>query len=281
MRRKHQEEGHSNQERWLLTYADLITLLMIFFVLLYTLSKIDTQKFKAVAESLSAAIGSGTPAKVQVQTDNGSSIIELNQQEGNAVKDNGKNQTNDTESKTIQAIKKQIDNYLAANHLSSKAETDIEERGLVVSIRDTLLFSSGSAQVTSTAQSILQKLCSILAPLPNYIKVEGHTDNAPIHNSQFPSNWELSTSRAVNVVHILVSQNIAPERLSAVGYGEYRPVVPNTSDANMSRNRRVDLVIIRSKYDVTEPQQQSAQQPSSDTSMQNTNTGRGSGVYSR
>ncbi len=268
MRRKQQEEGHTNQERWLLTYADLITLLMIFFILLYTLSKIDAEKFRQVAESLSVAIGGGAPAKMQIQPDNGSSIIDLKQQQGNAAKDTGKDQA-DTESKTIQGIKKQIDSYLASNNLTSRVETDIEERGLVVSIRDTLLFSSGSAEVTSEAQSILRKLSGILAPLPNYIKVEGHTDNAPIHNAQFPSNWELSASRAVNVLHILVNQNISPERLSAVGYGEYRPVVPNTSDANMSRNRRVDLVIMRSKYDVTEPQQPLARQTSPDTAGPN------------
>jgi len=255
VRKKHEEEGHVNHERWLLTYADLITLLMIFFIVLYTLSKVDADKFRAVAYSLNAAIGGGTPARLDLKQDSGASIVPLENGLNTKLQDMDKN--SEAEAQTIQGIKKKIDDFVKNNGLNAKVQTNIEERGLVVSINETLLFASGSANITDEALTILQKLSTILVKLPNYIKVEGHTDNVPIHTSQFPSNWELSAGRAINVVHVLISQNIPQDKLSAAGYGEYRPVVPNSSDANRSSNRRVDLVLIRSKYDITEPQQQS------------------------
>lgn len=254
MRKKKVEAGHNNTERWLLTYSDLITLLMIFFVVLYTLSKVDADKFKAVADSLNAAIGGGTPSKIELQTDGGPSVLPLEKaQEALKQPKSGSESGKEAEVKTIQDIKKQIDKFVASNGLQNRVETTIEERGLVVSIRDTLLFASGSSAVTDDAHQILNTLSSILAGLPNYLRIEGHTDNAPIHTTQFPSNWELSVARAVNVVNVLISQKVAPEKLSASGYGEYRPVAPNTSPANMDKNRRVDMVIVRSVYDVTEP----------------------------
>ena len=160
----------------------------------------------------------------------------------------------DLDSMTIAGIKAKLDKFAADNGIQAKLVSSIEERGLVVSIEDTLLFDSGSAVITPHAQAIIAKISTVLAPVPNYIKVEGHTDNLPIHTQQFPSNWELSVLRATNVVQLLISPGgISPDRLSATGYGEYRPVATNATEAGRSRNRRVDLVILRSKYDLVEP----------------------------
>lgn len=276
MARKNQEvePEKDNAERWLLTYADLITLLMIFFVVLYSMSKIDADKFRAIADSLNKALGGGTPSKVELSNSPmGPSLFQTGHAQTKATvpgqtdkPDNTANSEyagqNDNlgsgnveqENLTIEGIKARLDKFAADNGFEAKLVSSIEERGLVVSIQDTLLFDSGSAVITPKAREVLNKISTVLASAPNYIKVEGHTDNLPIHTPQFPSNWELSVLRATNVVQIMATDGgINPDRLSATGYGEYRPVAANNSDAGRARNRRVDLVILRSKYDLTEP----------------------------
>ncbi len=274
-RKKEVEAEKENGERWLITYSDLITLLMIFFIVLYSMSKIDANKFRALADSLNAALGGGIPAKVAISDKpSGQAILDV----GNALSkstqpgptsnpDNTANtqyagqsqqQGADTgntqvENMTIEQIKARLDAFAKGNNIQSSLQTSIEERGLVVSIQDTLLFESGSAVITPEARQILDKISTVLAAAPNYIRVEGHTDNVPIHTPQFPSNWELSVIRATNVVQILAADGILPDRLSATGYGEYRPIASNDTAAGRAKNRRVDLVILRSKYDSTEP----------------------------
>lgn len=155
---------------------------------------------------------------------------------------------------TILDIKAKLDQFSKANGIESKLISSTEERGLVVSIQDTLLFQPGSAEISPNALDILQKISSVLAASQNYIKVEGHTCTLPIHTSQYRSNWELSVIRATNVVHILAeSGQINSKRLSATGYGEFRPIASNDTDEGRIKNRRVDLIILRSKYDAVEP----------------------------
>ncbi|HBW36490.1 flagellar motor protein MotB [Desulfosporosinus sp. BICA1-9] len=272
MRRKRKHEAEKeNGERWLLTYADLITLLMIFFVVLYSMSKVDAERFQAVAESLNKALGGGTPAKIELATSPvGPSLIQTGTPSPRTTHTNSntneetKNTTQentDAENMSIEAIKAKLDKFAADNQIQSKLVSSLEERGLVVSIQETLLFESGSASINDRARDILEKISTVLAPTPNQIRVEGHTDNLPIRTPQFPSNWELSVIRATNVVQILLNDQIIPSRLSATGYGEYRPISPNDTDTGRSKNRRIDLIILRSKYDLTEP---SAPTPISD-----------------
>jgi chemotaxis protein MotB len=124
----------------------------------------------------------------------------------------------------------------------------------VISFKDALLFPSGSDQLTSPAREIIAEVGKTLVSLPNYIRVEGHTDNLPINTSRFASNWELSVMRAATVVHVLSeSARIPAERLAIIGYGEYRPLVPNENDTYRAMNRRVDIVILKKKYDYFEP----------------------------
>lgn len=269
MRRKHKSEGgHSGggQERWLVTYSDLITLLMIFFIVMYSMSQVDANKFRAIADSLSISLGGGTPAQIDLSTyPSGPSLINSGSPQQNSLapgKDekellnesgdgNGKDQQ---ETLTIEGIKAKLDQFAAENNIQTRLVSSIEERGLVVSIQDTLLFASGSADITPDAKNILKKISTVLTASSNYIKVEGHTDNLPINTARFPSNWELSVLRATNVVQILINDGgIDSERLSATGYGEYRPIADNNLVDGRSANRRVDLVILRSKYEVVEP----------------------------
>lgn len=274
-RKREHEAEKENGERWLLTYSDLITLLMIFFVVLYSMSKIDAQKFQAVAESLNKALGGGTPSKVELSNSPaGPSLFQTGTPSSKATvpgkgtdpnnttytdpaaskANNNAGQGNtDVETMSIEAIKAKLDKFAADNGIQTKLMTSIEERGLVVSLQETLLFESGSADITPRAREILDKVTTVLASAPNQIRVEGHTDNLPIHTNQFASNWELSVIRATNVVQILQKDGITPDRLSATGYGEYRPIASNDTEASRAKNRRIDLIILRSKYDVTEP----------------------------
>lgn len=274
-RKREHEAEKENAERWLLTYADLITLLMIFFVVLYSMSKVDAERFAAVAESLNKALGGGTPAKIELAVSPvGPSLFQTGTPSAKTtVPGNGTDPNNtaytkpdasantgqedgDKEKKSIDAIKAKLDKFAADNGIQTTLVTTTEERGLVVSIQETLLFESGSADLTARARDILGKIATVLATAPNQIKVEGHTDNLPIRTVMFPSNWELSVIRSTNVVHILQSDGISPERLSAAGYGEFRPISSNDTEAGRGKNRRIDLLILRSKYDLTEPSNQ-------------------------
>ena len=277
-RKREHEAEKENGERWLLTYSDLITLLMIFFVVLYSMSKVDAERFAAVAESLNKALGGGTPAKIEMAVSPaGTSLFQTGTPSSKTtVPGKGSDQNNttytdpaasasnknsaqgnvDTENMTIEGIKAKLDKFASDNGIQTKLVSSIEERGLVVSIQETLLFASGSADITTRAHEILEKITTVLAVAPNQIKVEGHTDNLPISTPQFPSNWELSVIRATNVVQILQRNGITPNRLSATGYGEYRPISSNDTEASRGKNRRIDLIILRSKYDLTEPNNQ-------------------------
>jgi len=274
-RKREPEAEKENGERWMLTYLDLITLLMIFFVVLYSMSKIDAQRFAAVAESLNKALGGGTPAKMEmaVSPAGPSLFVTGTPSSKTTVPGNGTDPNNtaytkpdasanaskgdaNAEKMSIDAIKAKLDKFAADNGLQLTLITTSEERGLVVSIQETLLFESGSADITPRAKDILEQVSTVLAAAPNQIRVEGHTDNLPINTARYPSNWELSVIRSINVVHILQYDGITPDRLSAAGYGEYRPITSNDTDAGRAKNRRIDLIILRTKYDVTEPSKQ-------------------------
>ena len=279
-RKREHEEEKENGERWLLTYSDLITLLMIFFVVLYSMSKVDAQKFQAVAESLNKALGGGTPSKIELSSSPaGPSLFQTGTPSAKTTAPGkGKDPNNsiytdptasgenknvgqgdaDAEKMSIDSIKAKLDKFAVDNGFQATLVTSVEERGLVVSIQETLLFESGSAVITAQARSILEKVSTVLATAPNQIKVEGHTDNLPIKTSQFPSNWELSVIRSTNVVQILQRDGITPDHLSAAGYGEYRPIASNSTDTGRSKNRRIDLIILRTKYEVTEPSNQAS-----------------------
>lgn len=261
-RNKKGSKHDAGQERWLVTYADLITLLMIFFVLMYTMSQVDAKKYEAVANSLSVVL---TGEAITVLEGQGPSIIENLSGE---LLPEGPSSYPDNEAQ-IEEVKDLIAQFIAGqevgtnrlgstnstgNKLSEYIVVYEQERGLVISFKDTLLFNSGSADLTPEARDIIKQVGVALADLPNYIRVEGHTDDLPINTARFPSNWELSVLRSSNVVHVLSEEaGIPPERLSIIGYGEYRPLVPNDNSLNRAMNRRVDIVILKQKYDYFEP----------------------------
>jgi chemotaxis protein MotB len=233
-----EDESKPNHERWLLTYSDMITLLLIFFIVMYTISSINATKFVQIASSLSKTF-TGTDYVIGQYT--GKSVVPGNLE----------NKSN------LGKVQQQLNAFIKENNLQGMVTSYIDERGLVISLQDTLLFDLGSADVHPNEKDVLMKIGSMLKDLPNHIRVEGFTDNLPIHNSKFDSNWELSVIRATNVVKILVNEvGIEPQRISAVGYGEYRPVVPNDSEEHRRLNRRVDIVIMNTEYNKWEPKSQ-------------------------
>ncbi|MGI6488893.1 MAG: OmpA/MotB family protein [Syntrophothermaceae bacterium] len=240
----------SGMERWLLTYSDLITLLMVFFVLMYTMSQVDAQKFEAVANALSEVLGGSS---VSILETSGPSVVEG--RSGQIIRE-GPGDTTSLQG-NLEALEKQLHEYIKSTEgLAGNVLLMEQERGLVISIKDTLLFPKGSDVLSPGARDIILTVGESLQTLPNFIRVEGHTDNLPINTTKFPSNWELSVLRATNVVHVLSEEaNIPEERLSASGYGEYRPLVPNDSELNRALNRRVDIVVLKQKYDYFEPPQ--------------------------
>lgn len=247
--RREAHASKDNSERWLLTYSDLITLLMIFFVVMYAISDTNAQKLAALANSLAQTL-TGAPA-AGILPDGGlpSVVPGIAPAPGDGGATGQRN-----EGAELARARAELQQFIQQEGLEGQVTLRTEDRGLVVSMADAVLFPSGSAELTPGARTILQQVGRALARLPNYLRVEGHTDNLPINTPAFPSNWELSTARATNVVRVLVAEaGIKPERLSATGYGEYRPVAPNDNEVDRSRNRRVDIVVLKEAYNVTEP----------------------------
>lgn len=214
------DEGAPND--WLNTYADLMSLLLTFFVLLFSMSSVNANKFQTFIQS----IGGGMGVKQISNLDLGS-----NQQSSNDQ---------------LRKIYNNLNKYISENQLKGSVKLVLNERGLIIRFVDGVLFDTGKADLKPESIIILDKISSVLKSCDYPIKVEGHTDDVPIYNSKYPSNWELSTDRAVTVLkHLVNKHGISPERLSAEGFGEYRPIVPNTSDSNRAKNRRVDIVILR------------------------------------
>ncbi|MDH3252675.1 MAG: OmpA family protein, partial [Ignavibacteria bacterium] len=205
MKRVARKEEHDNADRWLLTYADLITLLLGLFVILYAVSKIDGEKYSKMINALGGVFG-----KEPVGVFQGTKVIV------------------EPELSSLEAERQQIERTIeAAIPVDGSISITQNERGVTVHIMDELLFSSGSAVLKTGALTLLDDLSGVLRQMPHDIRVEGHTDNVPIQTAVFPSNWHLSVARAVNAAHFMVQRcNIAPERVSVVGYSEYRPLLP-------------------------------------------------------
>jgi chemotaxis protein MotB len=164
------------------------------------------------------------------------------------------------EQRRLEDILGKVREYVEENNLQNKIHASLDERGLTIRFLDTALFDLGQADLKPEARAILDNVASILRSLPNPIRVEGHTDNLPINTYRFPSNWELSTARATTVVRYLAEKHgIPPDRLSAAGYGEWRPVAPNDTPEHRAQNRRVDIVVLRTDLAKQEPLGGSAQ----------------------
>ncbi len=242
---KKPDQGPS-AERWMLSYADFMTLLMIFFVVMYAMSQVDQTKYNMLSRSLSIAMGGG---KTIVGAENTSSVKDSVKTVDKATESDESEEQIKMETNKLKQLKKQVDSYLTANGLSQNVSSQIDERGLVVSLNNTLFFDTGKAEIKPEIQSTLIGIGKMIKQMGNSIRIEGHTDNVPISDSTYASNWQLSCARAANVTQFLQDKvGIKPEKLTSVGYGEYRSVTDNSTDANKAKNRRVDIIIESSKF---------------------------------
>lgn len=273
-RRRKQHEEHENLERWLVSYADFVTLLFAFFVVMYAISSVNEGKYRVLSDTLTEAFRepsrddaaarglqaqpvSGVIDPIQpiptaaaapaAQVTDSSSVGVL--QAGEAVvadRQHGRTENLDT---LTEQITDQLQPFLGQRLIEISKIGDTVE----VAMKSQMLFESGSARLSPQAMPALEGLGGVLARAGNAIRVEGHTDNRPINTLQFPSNWELSAARAASVVHFLMRVGIEPRRMAAIGYGEHRPVGDNTLDEGRQRNRRVTLVILGTKEQPVPP----------------------------
>lgn len=230
------ELPHENAERWLLTYADMITLLMVLFVVMYAISNTDVRKFTLLAQSFAAAFN----------TDifQGRETITIAEGEPSVPKTADFDAGSGIVASDYRAVNATVRDYAISQGLAGDVSVDRVPEGIAIRISDTLLFPSGRARLDAASTKVIARIEKIVAALPNQLRIEGHTDDLPPTGPFYRDNWELSTARALAVLNELRDLGIAPDRLAAAGYSGYRPLIPNSNDAARARNRRVDILIL-------------------------------------
>ncbi|MFB2705700.1 MULTISPECIES: flagellar motor protein MotD [Marinobacter] len=248
-RRQPQDDLH-NKERWLISYADFITLLFAFFVVMYSVSSVNEGKYKVLSETLTGVFNAPQRSVQPVQVGDQPPRAPTSSPEDvipPPVTEAPRNPQLDAESRT-QALRTMADQLtMEFDELISQGVVSLEtnEQWLELNLPNSMLFSSGDAEPHYDAFQVIEKIATVLRNRDNAIKVEGFTDNQPIRTSRFPSNWELSSARASAVARMLMMEGVEPERLAAVGYGQYQPVARNDTEEGRRRNRRVVLLISR------------------------------------
>jgi chemotaxis protein MotB len=228
-RRRRSEAPRASRDRWLLSYADFITLLFALFATLYASSTVDANKLATVAQGLQRAFDLPAARRPGIVV------------AGGGVLPAGRGIVGAGEPDARTEIQSELGEDLRAGRL----ELSEDGRGLVLSIPEASAFPTGTADLSPAAQAAVTRMAAVLARLPNGLRVEGHTDDVPIHTARFTSNWELSAARAIRVVELLIQRGpLSPDRLSAAGYGEFHPRVANESPSTRAQNRRVDVVIL-------------------------------------
>jgi chemotaxis protein MotB len=250
-KKKHHEEGHVNHERWLVSYADMITLLMVLFVVLFAMGQTDKNKMEALQTSLHRAFNVAVlqgAEPTSLKGASGASVIppvvpaSISQE---VLAMTGGSEQDGPIAQALQEVRQAVNEVPVPPDTSGRVEVGASREGIVISLAGNLLFDSGKADLKPRGMIMLDTLAERLRTMPNEIRVEGHTDNIPIATALYPSNWELSSARATTVSRYLSEHSeIAPIRLAAAGYGEFRPLAPNDTREGRARNRRVDLVVL-------------------------------------
>lgn len=239
-----EEEEHQCPEgapAWVTTFADLVTLLMVFFILLFAMGTIEENKWKQIKASLRDALGQETIPEAGIRE--GLDVIKeqvLDETTVHAVDEVGA-----MVAKEVEEIASEVEEFVFKNKLSGQVDVSSDERGAIITISDVVLFPPGQSRMTYTGNEIIKQVFDLLKQFSYQVKIEGHTDNAPIKTERFPSNWELSASRAAEVARELVDAGFPPTRLSIEGFAQYRPKVPNDTREGRATNRRIEIVYQR------------------------------------
>jgi chemotaxis protein MotB len=236
--RKEEHEEH-HDERWLVSYADFITLLMVLFVVLYSMGQVDAEKYKRLAESMRTAFTIGGPAQVVDS--------QINQAGGNSEDGSSKPivvpgiPEGPTQSEEVAG---QLTAMLASQNLGNQVSVQTNIEGVLISLSEHLIFANDQTELPPESLAVLNTIVEMLRPIDNKVRLVGHTNNTPSTNPAYPTNWELSLARAASVAKYLINSGIAPERLVVAGQAEYAPVFPNDTEEHKGLNARVEIIII-------------------------------------
>jgi chemotaxis protein MotB len=238
-RKKHEEHEEHHDERWLVSYADFITLLMVLFVVLYSMGQVDIRKYQKLAESMRTAFTLGGPSQVvdgQIDQTGGTSedgtakpIVVPGIPEG------------PTQSEEVAG---ELTSMLASQNLGSAVSVQTNIEGVLISLSERLIFQEGQVDLPPEAYPVLDTIAQMLKPIDNKVRLTGHTNSIPSTNPTYPTNWELSLGRALSVAKYLMNAGIAPERFVVSGSGEYDPLFPNDTPEHLGLNARVEIVIL-------------------------------------
>lgn len=238
------DDDTPRQAPWMNTYADMMTLLLCFFVLLFSMSVVEIEKFQAVMSSLQGALGILEGASTPVITPS-DDIFDLQELQAQILAQ---------EMADMKMMAEMFEKEMVEAGLADKVAIKLEERGVILRFADSVLFDIGQDQLRPQSREVLLKVGELISKTDNPVRVEGHTDNWAINTPRFPSNWELSTGRATQVIRFLIEEaNLNPTQLQAAGYGEYHPIDTNDTAEGRQRNRRVDVIILRPSLSLAEP----------------------------
>jgi chemotaxis protein MotB len=268
MARKPKHEEHVNHERWLITYADLITLLLVFFIIMYAMSKIDMAKYTVLAQALNfqfTKADSVLPYGQSVMGQVGKTTSKEDSNKRSPSSDSTKDGQNadltkqldntrdnqydkDKKEQDLQELLKQVQSYIQQNQLQTQVQAADTPQGIAITLNDLLLFDLGKADLKPAAYQVLDKLAGFISTLNTKVSIEGHTDNLPLApNNPLKDNWGLSNARSLSVLrYFKYNAGIDDKKLVSTGYADTKPVVPNDSDADRQKNRRVEIVVLRS-----------------------------------
>lgn len=267
LKRKKKHDEHID-ESWLIPYADILTLLLALFIVLFASSQIDQKKFEAVAESFASELDGGTGildsnSPTDMEDDGTSSqipsIIDQEVEKDDTETEPGAGGDSDVEidatelytaaqdQKELEQMQQAFQQFAEENGIEARVTTELDNRGLVVKLREGVLYESGSADLNGDAAKLAREISQMFeSEVPRTIYIEGHTDNVPTNQSEYPTNWELSSARAINFMKIILENSeLDPRKFSATGYGEYRPIASNDTAQGKAENRRVEIVISR------------------------------------
>lgn len=268
-KRRQRKPEEKMDESWLLPYADMLTLLLALFIVLFAMSEVDSKKFQQLAAVFQTEFSSGdtgvldedksiVPDDTNPET-TGDIIDEIEEKDD---KDEALKSLASEELQSLLAIKEEIDAYILKNRLDDIIGTQLTGEGLLITIRTDITFDSGSAKVKKNGEEIAKEMASFLdKDQPHEVVINGHADDVPVSNDEFASNWELSSMRAIQFMYLLLDESdIEPKFFSAKGFGEYHPIVSNTSEENRAKNRRVE-VLIQARYDIQDELDESENEP--------------------
>lgn len=238
MLKRKKREAEKGAPKWMVTFSDMMTLILVFFILLFSMSVIDAEKFRAVAESFQQRqVLDFLPSAIEFQ-----SPEEDTGEQKNDPFDQG--EYGGERQNSMDELLEEVQEFLESNELTELISVTRDDRGVVLVLQERTLFNTAEADILPDAGPFLDKVGTLLETIPNMVKVEGHTDSRPISTYRYPSNWELSGARASSVIRYITDRhNVEPKRFIATGYGDTRPVVPNTTVENLQLNRRVVIVI--------------------------------------